>query len=129
MAHDSDALSLDVRTETRILQHRVNDAGYLLRPPHPYAYSGYVVVFSSWVRRGGDNIAMRGQRHGQVAAAKTRPRSTTRGVRPIRRVGGTLMEQARYRRALLAAHREAAPPTCALHPTPRDTRSRSSVDR
>ena len=53
----------DVGTESRILQQRIDDAGDLLRPPDPHADTGDVVVLSSWARRGGDDIAMRGQRH------------------------------------------------------------------
>ena len=76
MTHDPDALPLDARTERRILQHRVDDAGHLLRPSDPHLDAGDVVALSTRVRRGGDNIAMRGQRHRQVAVVQgesTRP--------------------------------------------------------
>jgi hypothetical protein len=63
VAHDPDALPLDVGTELRVFQQCIDDAGDLLRPPDPHADSGDVVALSSWVRGGGDDIAMRGQRH------------------------------------------------------------------
>ena len=70
MANDPNAVPLDVGTELRVFQHRVDDARHLLRPPDPHPDTGYVVVPSWWMRRGGDNIAMRGQRHRQVSVVQ-----------------------------------------------------------
>ena len=49
MAHDTYALPLDVRTEHRVVQHRVDDAGHLLWPSDPHADAGYVVALSPQV--------------------------------------------------------------------------------
>ena len=73
MAHDPDAVSLDVGTELRVFQHGVDDARHLFRPSDPHAWTRYVLVLSSWVRRGRDNIATRGQRHREIPVVQGEP--------------------------------------------------------
>ena len=57
----------------RVLQQRIDDAGDLLRAPDPHTHTGDVVVLSSWVRRGSDDIAVRGERHRQVSVVQGEP--------------------------------------------------------
>ena len=73
MSHDPDALPLDVGTELRVFQQRIDDAGDLLRPPDPHAHTGDVVALSSWVRRRSDDIAMRGERHREISVVQGEP--------------------------------------------------------
>src|SRR5262249_46002839 len=73
VAHHPDALPLDVGTELRVLQHRVDEAGDLPRTPDPHADAGDVVVLSAWVLGRSNNITMRGQGHCQVSMIQGGP--------------------------------------------------------
>jgi hypothetical protein len=88
MAHDPDALPVDVGTKCRILQHCIDDSRQLFRPPHPHANPRYIVPASWRVRRGGDDIATGGQCHRQVAVAQGEPAASMRNDdEPERSVG------------------------------------------
>jgi hypothetical protein len=67
MAHNPDALALDVRPELSVFHDRIDDAGDLRWAADPHPDTGYVVVFSSWGRGSRDNVALRSQDHHEVS--------------------------------------------------------------
>jgi hypothetical protein len=56
-----------VSPEVSVSEHRINDAGHLLRAADPHADAGYVVALPS--RMGGcrDDIALQGERYRQIS--------------------------------------------------------------
>src|SRR4029453_11326352 len=67
MAHNPDTPALDVRPELSVFQDRINDAGDLLWAADPHPDTGYVVVFSPWMRGGRADVTVGGHAHPEVS--------------------------------------------------------------